>query len=254
MTNPHKIIGILGGMGPEAGCLMHRYVNSQARNILITIKDSDHPEIIHYSMPQHITDRSAFLLGHTDINPADELIKQAFLLNDTGKNLNKNIIACVSCDTFHTPRIWEKFTKGIETFEYISMVNMVDETILHIQETYSKQTVFSIFGTLGSRKELLYESRLLPLGYSIVDLDPEQLNIIHQVIYNPTYGVKATSIATKTACNMIISVVKLLKEQGVQKIILGCTELSLFFPERKDNLFIDPMLLTANRLVHMSTG
>lgn len=254
MTNQNRIIGILGGMGPEAGCLMHRYVNSEAKNILHTIKDADHPSIIHYSMPEYITDRSAFLLGHTDKNPADELIKQAQLLNDTGRKLNKKIIASVSCDTFHAPRIWQTFIKAVENLEYVSMINMVNETISFIQETYPKQTLFSIFGTLGSRKEMLYESRLLPLGYQVIDLDPEQLNAIHQVIYNPSYGVKANSIATETACNMMASVVKLLKEQGVQKIILGCTELSLFFPDGKNNLFIDPMLLTAKKLVQLSTG
>lgn len=252
MTNHKKIIGILGGMGPEAGCIMHRYINQAAKEILKTARDDDYPDIIHMSMPQEIPDRTDFLLGLTEENPGLALGDIAILLAGMAETINKSIVACVSCDTFHANPIWHAFSAKIERYDNLQMVHMVDETVQHIHASFAPPAKLALLSTIGTHKEKIYESRLLPLGYDFINLTQKQQHDIHLAIYHPKLGIKANSAKTEFSCNHISDVVQSLKEQGVHKIILGCTELSIVVDYESDAVFIDPMSIAAKKLVRLS--
>ena len=56
---------------------------------------------------------------------------------------------------------------------------------------------------------------------------------------------------TSEARKVLLEGVEILKKQGVQAIILGCTEIPLGLPERKigGTYFIDPGLILARALI-----
>ncbi|MBP6985086.1 MAG: amino acid racemase [Alphaproteobacteria bacterium] len=251
MNKKEKIIGILGGMGPEAGVMMQRYINQSAKAILHTKHDADFPDVLHFSMPKHLPDRTNFLIGLEAENPAIEAAKQALFLAHIGQQLGKDVIACVACDTFHASAIWQLFCKNIQACDNLTMVHMVDETIQELKDFLAPPAKIAIFGTIGGLKEKIYESRLVPLGYEITPLTFHQQQDIHKAIYDPHNGLKAHSMATDFAIKLVENVTASLKEQNVQKIILGCTELSLIISSTHDELFLDPMMTVANRLVHL---
>jgi aspartate racemase len=245
----HKIIGIIGGMGPEAGCVLHSYINMAARELLNTSRDEDYPDVMHLSMPRLIPDRTEFLLGLEEVNPAIAAADVTSILNDCAKKFDKSVIACVACDTFHANPIWDAFFQKISTLDNVQMLHLVDEAVAHLKTIVSPPAKIAIFGTLGTYKERIYDARLIPLGYEVIALSHQQQHLMHQVIYDPSYGLKAHSQKTETACNLLDGVVKSLKEQGVDKIILGCTELSIIIPYDTDSIFLDPMAVAAKKLV-----
>src|SRR5260221_8759967 len=128
MSQHNKIIGNIGGMGPEAGVMLHQYVNFAARKILKTKKDADYPDVIHLALPDGISDRTDYLLGLTDENPADAVISIAEILSQIGRKRNLPILATIACVTFHTRPLWEKFISGISKLDNISFVSLLDST------------------------------------------------------------------------------------------------------------------------------
>lgn len=251
MSKREKIIGIIGGMGPEAGVIMQSYINQAAQKILQTKRDLDFPNIIHLSMPQHIPDRTDFLIGIESENPAIIVAEQANFLAHMGNQLDKDVLACIACDTFHANAIWQPFYKSIEHAENLHIIHMVDETIADLTEQLKPPAKIAIFGTLGNMKEKTYESRLIPLGYEIVPLTPQQQADIHKAIYDPKEGLKAHSHKTDFSFTLVHNVVSMLEKKNVSKIILACTELSMVISAKDHDMFLDPMLSAANRLVHL---
>lgn len=252
MTKHNKIIGILGGMGPEAGCILHQYINHAAKQLLKTEKDEDYPNVIHFAMPSTISDRTDFLLGITEENPAEAVAHIAKMLSMIAQEMDTTIVSCVACNAFHSRPIWDYFYTQVQTLTNLSFVHLVDSTIEAIQEELPPPAKIAIFATTGLNKEKLYESKLAPLGYEILSLTPEQQQDVHHAIYDHEYGLKANSQNTEKACILLQGIVQSLKDQGVNKIIFGCTELSIAFPAGSDSIFVDPMMIVAKKLVRLS--
>ena len=87
------MIGILGGMGPQAGVDLATKVISQTR----AEKDQDHIPLMLIGDP-HVPDRTAFLFGRTDINPAHAMAKSVNMLIASGAQC-----VGIACNTAHSP-------------------------------------------------------------------------------------------------------------------------------------------------------
>ena len=66
-----KVIGIVGGMGPESGIMLCNNITSRT----IATTDQQHHSIILMSFPKSIVDRTAFLNGDIEINPAYQIVE-----------------------------------------------------------------------------------------------------------------------------------------------------------------------------------
>lgn len=252
MNKKHKIIGIIGGMGPEAGVLFQSKINAAARKIIKTKQDIDYPSIIHLSFPSLIADRSEYLLGISEENPAFAVARIAKHIDEYAQTEKEKVLLAIPCGTFHAEPIWDIFMELVAPLKNLEVVHLIDEAVAVISRTMPSKTIFSILSTLGTSQERVFHKRLSPLGYHIHDLTPQQLKDIHKAIYDHDFGLKALSRGSDKSCHLIESVVKLLKEQGVERIILGSTELSLAYASITDELYIDPLTLLADKLVHMS--
>ncbi|GAH53208.1 unnamed protein product, partial [marine sediment metagenome] len=108
---PEKIIGILGGMGPEATVdLFHKIIKFTPAK-----KDQDHFRIIIDNNPK-IPDRTAAILGKgEDPLPA---------LQETARNLEKAGVdfIIIPCNTAHY------FLPQIQKSVNIPVLNMIEET------------------------------------------------------------------------------------------------------------------------------
>jgi len=93
-----NLIVIVGGLGPMAGVLFHRHL------ILNTVakSDRDHIDTIHLSFPD-VADRTVYLKDTSHVNPG--AVVGANVYESIGSLTNKNIIMCVSCNTFHSKAI-----------------------------------------------------------------------------------------------------------------------------------------------------
>jgi len=92
-----KIIGIVGGVGPYAGVDLV----TKILNLKKAVKDQDHLPLALMSLPGLIHDRTAFLLGETDVNPAYAISRIIMKLRQVGAD-----VVGIPCNTAHAPSIF----------------------------------------------------------------------------------------------------------------------------------------------------
>jgi aspartate racemase len=245
MTSRPPLIGILGGMGPEAG------LDLADKLIALTSAkcDQDHIPFILFSLPASVPDRTSFLLGQTDINPAYGIADQFRKMSKMGVT-----IAAMACNTAHADPIFDVTVgllrdKGVE----IRILHMVRETIAYIRGCFPGIKRVGILGTQGTYQSRLYDRALEDVGLEAVIPDPKvREDYIHDALYDPLFGIKTCPGAvSEEATRRIRSAIGHLHELGAEAIILGCTELPLAVKEsRVDGIpILDPARITAEKLI-----
>ena len=245
MTIPSPLIGILGGMGPQAGLDMADKLIAMTD----TKCDQDHIPFVLFSIPDAIPDRTSFLLGKSDSNPAHEIANQLEKMSEMGVT-----VAVIACNTAHANPIFDVTldllkTKGVN----LRILHLIRESVNHIRNTYPHSRRVGVLGTQGTYQARLYDQALESAGLEVVLPDEGvRLNDIHAALYDPTFGIKTCAGAvTEQASFRIHAAIEHLRERGAEAIILGCTELPLAI--RNDHLgglpILDPARIVAKKLI-----
>lgn len=240
------MIGIVGGVGPYAGLdlLKKIFDNTLAKT------DQEHLDVILLSMSSKIEDRTEYLLGSIEENPGYALAQIILKLETTGAK-----VASIPCNTAHSKKIFDIIQQVLQQAgSSIKLLNMVDETIRFIQTLSPSITHVGVLSTTGTYKSGIYSIPLQEKGYQVI-LPTLQLqeDVIHPAIYHPVYGIKTISNPIRQeARKNLLHGIDFLKEQGAEAVILGCTEISLAFPEKYINglLTIDPTAILARALIN----
>jgi aspartate racemase len=222
-----KVIGIVGGMGPEAGLMLFNRILAHTK----AGTDQEHLSVLLMSFPGHIVDRTMFLEGATTINPAHNVVKIIEKLEHAGAK-----VIGMACNTIHAPRIFDVISEELYKMNSRStLLHMPLETCLYLKENYPGIRRVGVLATNGTYKTGLYTTMLQHYGYEVVlpDFDFQQ-NVIHNMIYNQEFGLKANTncITPQTGLLMDASISYFIREKA-QAIILGCTELPLVLAGRK---------------------
>jgi aspartate racemase len=224
--NKDRVIGIVGGMGPEAGISLYNKILSYTK----ATTDQQHLSVILMSFPKYIVDRTLFLEGKTGINPGVTIAKIIRKLEKSGAK-----VIGIACNTSHAPEIYSIIVDDLHAAgSRVKLLNMPDETCKYIKKNYSNVRRIGLMTTNGTYKSGIYRKILENYGYDVVIPDSLfQEEVIHNMIYNELFGIKSNP-------NKITNQVKVLmdksllffKERESDAIILGCTELSLVFKKR----------------------
>lgn len=238
-----KIIGIVGGVGPYAGIDLQQKIARQT----IANKDQDHLTVFSISQPNQILDRTEYLLGYVDTNPALAMAQQLIQLHKMGAE-----VAGIPCNTAHAPQIFNQIRTKLEKEGCsIHLLHMIEETAVYLQTNHPTIKKVGILSTTGTYKTQIYPQVLEPMGFTAVvpDFDMQE-NLIHPAIYDPEFGIKAKG-ANETARNYLLTGVTALTEKGAEAIVLGCTEIPLAIPETKigPTLCVDPTHILARALI-----
>ena len=215
------VIGIVGGMGPEAGLALFNKIllHTDART------DQEHLSVMLMSFPKHIADRTLFLEGRVSANPAYSVARVLEKLQNAGSK-----VAAIACNTCHAPAIYNTILEELDRIHCsIKLVNMPFETCRYIQEHHAQVHRVGVMGTNGTYKAGIYEHLLKACGYEVVVPDfGFQNEVIHRMIYDPEFGIKANlnSITRETKL-LMDKALAFFKQKKASAIILGCTELSL---------------------------
>ncbi len=239
-----KSIIIGGGVGPAAGLDLHRHV------IELTPtdgSDQDHLRVIHLSFSDLIPDRTDSILNRTGYIPAErmaELINQAGILS---RKYGSESVVGIPCNTFHAPEIFSRFKENLDPS--IEVLNMIDECIAHITSVLPSGSKVGILSTTGTRRTRLYDDPLERAGFTAFHVKDQES--IHSAIYNPEWGIKATSGATERNRTVLSEALDELAEHGAEAVILGCTELPLVLTENTylNMILLNPMRILAGKLV-----
>jgi len=223
------MIGILGGMGTQAGldfcnklALINRGKTDQNYPLFILYNKSNIPK-----RPENIKKY---------YNVLKSLIKGCLLLQ---KNNCKFIV--MPCNTAH---YWyDDLQKKIN----IPILSMPKEVYLHTKKNYKKNSKIGILCTEATLKTQVY-NKYFDKNYKLVSPGKplQKLNVNKAIKYVKMGKIKLAEKAIKPAVNELIKI-------KCKKIILGCTELPIaifayksFKKIKESKVFIDPNLLLAN--------
>jgi aspartate racemase len=215
------VIGIVGGMGPEAGLSLFNKIllHTEART------DQEHLSVMLMSFPKHIADRTMFLEGRVSVNPAYSVARIFEKLESAGSK-----VGAIACNTCHAPAIYNTILEELDrTHCAIKLVNMPFETCRYIKEHHANVYRIGVMCTNGTYKTGIYEHLLKECGYEVVVPDfGFQNDVIHRMIYDPEFGIKANpNSITREAKLLMDKALAFFKQRKASAIILGCTELSL---------------------------
>jgi aspartate racemase len=215
-----KVIGILGGMGPEAtlDCFAKIIKNTPAK------KDQEHLRVIIDSNPK-VPDRTPAIIGDGE-SPVPTIVEGCRALERAGADFI--IIPCVSAH-FFLNEIQEQSNLPI-----LSIVDAVSETIVR---DYPEIKVVGLMATTGTIKGDKFQKRLAECGITTIVPNEHVQARIMEAIYDiknaqpkrPREDITADFIAV--AEGLITQ-----KPKGAQGIIAGCTEIPLAL--RPDHLSV----------------
>jgi aspartate racemase len=228
-----KIIGILGGMGPEATAdLFSRIIRETPAR-----KDQDHLRVIVDNNPK-IPDRTAAILGE-GVSPLPEMVK-------TAKNLEKAGVDFIIMPCITAHYYYEELRKSVK----IPVLNMVELTAQTISKNFPKAKRAGLLGTTGTVKGKLFDESLGKFGVEMIYPSDAFQRKIMEAIYD---YIKAGKILEGR--KIVVDVANHLIELGAEVIICGCTETSLVLKNGDiTKPVVDPMQILAQTAVKIALG
>ena len=230
IVNKKFALGIIGGMGPLAGVhfqkLLIEAVNAR--------KDQDHMPVICFTNPQ-IPDRTASLAVDGGVSYMAEIVRAGRVLEKAGAS-----VLVMPCITAHA-----RFSE-IASMVHVPIVSLVAETERFIRSRTGIRNVL-VLATDGAIRENIFEDSSSRCGVCLVMPSVADQREVMRSIYAVKKGEREKAITRMR------ELLRLLCAPGIDAVMLGCTELSLFFDELSDEykdtlLFIDPMRITAQAI------
>jgi aspartate racemase len=216
-----KSIGIVGGAGPMVGGLVFNKIIKNFQGKYGFYKDEDFPLITLISFP------FSDMLTHACSEENSK--KVAKELREVLAQLDKCAdIVAIACNTLHNFFKKDMLDKAL-------FVNMVELTQEYLQNIDGK---ISIFCTSTSRKHKLYNTN---------GSYPKAQDDIDEIIDDILRGKVSYELSQKLG--------DILKTEKIDKVILGCTELSLLHDQFPLNDFceiIDPLDILVDRICELS--
>lgn len=202
-TNQQPLVGIIGGMGIDAGLLMVQKI----RDLAEQGTEQSQPRTMLVSDPS-VPDRTDFVTGRGP-NPVPKLVEVANQLCGAGAD-----VLVMACNTAHSPEIFNDVLAGSQR----PFISMIRSTTNQLTPESQKIGLLATDGTLASG---VYRTALQLEGKTPIVPCPEQQRVVMDCIY----AIKTGGI-TAAIEEQLYMVFQTLAET-CDSIILGCTELSL---------------------------
>jgi aspartate racemase len=201
-----KTLGLIGGMSWESSALYYKIINESVKTHLgpmhsckCILYSVDFAEIEHL---QH--------LGEWDIL-GKKLADAAKALDRAGADL---IVLCTN--TMH------KLSDHILNATSVPFLHIADATAVSIVSANIKK--IGLLGTRFTMTESFYKERLIDkYGLDVYIPNEADVQVVHQVIYDEL----VQGIVNPESKKLYLDIIDRLRHQGVDGIILGCTEITM---------------------------
>lgn len=227
-----KIIGIIGGMGPEATV----DVFSKIVAATPSRKDQDHLRIIIDNNPK-VPSRFKFIMGEGE-DPLPLLIGMAEKLERYGADL-----LLIPCNAAH--HFYDEIQKKVG----IPILHIARETRRHLESMSPRPKGVGLMASGSTVKSGVYQKAFRGSGIQLILPESKDQRIIYQAIYSFKQRVRGRKIEGE-----LMEVAQSLVNAGAQMIILGCTELPLILGKgrRSPIAFVDANQILARAAVRMA--
>ena len=204
--NSEKVVGILGGMGPEATVdLMQRIIR-----LTPATDDIDHIRCIVDNNPKVPSRIRAIIEGNgTDPGPC---------MADMGKRLEKwgADFLVIACNTAHA--YYEYVQQAVD----IPVIHLIDLVVERAMEMFPHSRKIGILASTAVQMTGLYIKRFKPLGIEAIYPDSEQQQNLFKLIRQIKTGNTGTTVISQYQ-----QICEHLKMQKAEFAIIACTELSV---------------------------
>ncbi len=198
-----KKLGILGGLGPMSSVYFYELLtlHTDAR------RDQDHLDLI-LSSGATTPDRTAFILGQSSDSPLPRMIADAKALIAAGADL-----IAIPCNTAHY------FYDALADAVPVPVINILRETV----NTLARRGIrkIGVLATAGTVESGAYHHVCTQAGVECLVPDAEGQAILNRIIYEEIKQGRPVDM------DAFFAVSAALLDAGCERLVLGCTELSL---------------------------
>lgn len=213
-----KTLGILGGLGPMSSVYFYEMLTLHTKAAC----DQEHLNILMSSRAD-TPDRTAFIMGTSPMNPIYTMKQEVAKLTDAGAD-----IIAIPCNTAHY------FYDEIAGSSAIPIINIIRETVGFCRHLGIRRA--GVLATEGTVRSEAYARTFAEAGIEYMTCSESDQNIISDIIYG------AVKQGRQPDIDAFLQVADSLTAGGCEKIILGCTELSLLKRDwRLGTRFIDSL-------------
>ena len=209
-----KTVGLIGGMSWESTATYYQILNETIKKELgglhsakVLLYSVDFAEIEEYQAK-----------GEWD-KSANVLSKVASKLEKAGADF---IVICTN--TMH------KVAPQIEKAISIPLIHIADATADKLIQNQMKKV--ALLGTKYTMTEDFYKSRLISKGIEVLIPNSNDIEIVNHIIYHEL----CLGIISDQSRMEYQRVIHLLKADGAQGVVLGCTEIGLLIGETDSSL------------------
>lgn len=226
MTKKSQLLGVLGGLGPMSTVYFCELLTSHTKADC----DSDHIDML-ISSRASTPDRTAFILGQSQNDPLPVMIEEVKRLTDAGADL-----IVIPCNTAHY------FYDGIRAATPTPMLNIIEETVHQLYR--QKISTLGLLATEGTVKASAYAPLCEKLGMTCLMPTADEQKVISSIIYDQIKQNKPVDM------EQFLAVANALRARGCERLVLGCTELSLLKRAGlNDAIFVDSLEVLAYRTI-----
>ncbi len=218
MEKKNKTLGILGGVGPMATVYFYEMLTSLTKAEC----DQDHIDIV-ISSRASTPDRTAFITGASEENPLDAMIPDAKRLVTFGAD-----IIAIPCNTAHY--FYDKLADAVN----VPILNIIEETVKALKsDGVSRFGLLATDGTVGSRT---YQRFCENHDIECIVPDGERQARVMSLIYEQIKCGKAANMES------FYEIAHSMRSMGCERLVLGCTELSLIRKNEKlGDFYVDSL-------------
>ncbi|MEN6561423.1 MAG: amino acid racemase [Acidobacteriota bacterium] len=229
-----RTIGVLGGMGPEAGAsFFERIIRETAAG-----RDQDHAPVVLYSVPQ-VPDRTRAILQGGP-SPVPALRRGLGALRAAGADF-----AVIPCVTAH------HFFARIVSGSPLPLLSLVDETVAAVRRMNPAPGTIGIIATTGTVRSGVLARAFAAAGIEVLVPSGREQKKVMTAIYGKR-GIKA-GVTSGPPREILLGIAAGLIRRGARAVVAGCTEVPLVLREGDLSVpLIDPLTIGARAAVRRS--
>jgi aspartate racemase len=202
-----KTIGILGGMGPVATGEFFNRIMSLCQKWHGAVQDGDYPPISVYSMSLQGSNESGI--------KNEKVLEREFLEGIEELGMTKCDFVTIPCNTAH------HFIAQMKKKTRVPIISITDETVARVEKEKMKR-----IGLLASESTYIHKVYGKPFAshhIEVVEPTDEEKRILTRMVLHVMGG----KLSSRDKADMKTIVSRMKREDKIQAVVVGCTELSL---------------------------
>ncbi|MCX4372044.1 MAG: amino acid racemase [Dysosmobacter sp.] len=232
-----KVIGIMGGMGPEAGADLFLQITKATH----AKSDMDHLHIIMDSNPKMPSRQDAIL--HGTESPVPAMINVAQNLVKAGAD-----VIIIGANTAHY------FYDDVAAAVPVPFLHIIDEAVLETQRAVPGIRRLGVMATTAAMQAGVYEKSCEKFGIEVMAVPDDVQNRMQAAIFDHDYGFKYNG-RTEQCVSEAKAVAQYLIDNGAGALIMGCTEIPLILGDAVFPIpLVDPNKTIAEAAVRFAKG